>query len=368
MKVCPKCGSTHLVKNGYRIRDIYALPIGRRIVILRTKVQRYKCKECCFDQQERIPYTVGSRSYTKSFEEYVIQLLKCMSIKDLSILLDVSWNTIKDIHRRYLKKRYKPVSLEDVDCIGIDEFAVHKGHTYKTIVVDLRSGRIIYVGNGKGADALDDFWERAKKEKLDIKYVSSDLSAAFTASIRQNCPRAIHVFDHFHVIKLMNDNLDDIRSWVFNKESDEKLRKIIKGTRYLLLSNGADIEDCKFKNRLDNALKLNELLSKAYYLKEQLGQIWQQPSKLHAHALMDTWIEQANKSGVPQLKKMAKTLEKHSQGILSWYDCRISNGRVEGINNKIKVMNRNAYGFRDEEYYELRLLSLHDCKITRNVG
>ena len=123
-KTCPQCGSMHFVKNGYRIRDFIGLPIGGKKVIFR---------------------------------------MKAMTLKDASNLLGVTWDTIKDIHTRYLERHYAPPSLDGVDCIGIDEFAVRKGNVYKTIVVDLRSGCILYVGEGKGADALEGFWKRVKR-------------------------------------------------------------------------------------------------------------------------------------------------------------------------------------------------------------
>lgn len=362
-KECPKCRKCNLVKNGCRTRDFIGLPIGGKKVIIRMKVQRYKCKcpDCDYDQQEKIPFATGSCSYTHRFAKYVVDLLRSMTLKDAAARLDVSWDTVKEIHSNYMKRRYSPPSLDDVECIGIDEFAVKKGHVYKTIVVDLASGRIIYVGEGKGKDALADFWKRVKRKNISIKYVATDLSAAFIGSVLENCPDATHVFDHFHVMKLMNDKLDEIRRLQFNMEKDINKRKVLKGTRYLLLSNGADIYDNKYKTRLENALAMSEPLSKAYYLKEQLREIWSQVCKEDAEAVLSDWAEQAKDSKVPQLQKMAMT-------ILAWYDCHISTGKVEGINNKIKVMKRNAYGFRDEEYFKLRLYALHDCRITRNVG
>ena len=131
-------------------------------------------------------------------------------------------------------------------------------------------------------------------------------------------------------------------------------------------------EECDFdqqhKTRLDNALAMNEPLSKAYYLKEQLREIWSQISKEEAEAVLDDWVKQARESKIPQLMRMAATLLAHRRGIQAWYDSRISTGKVEGINNKIKVMKRNAYGFRDDRYFTLWLYALHDCRITRNVG
>lgn len=367
-KVCPRCGKRHLVKNGYRFRDFVGLPIGGKKVIIRMKVQRYKCRHCDYDQQERIPFATGSRSYTHRFAKYVVDLLRGMTLQDVSNHLGVSWDTVKEIHSTYLARHYSPPSLEGVENIGIDEFAVRKGHVYKTIVVDLDSGRVLYVGDGKGADALAKFWRKVKRKGIKIKHVATDLSAAFIASVMENCPEAVHVFDHFHVVKLMNEKLDDIRRKVYNMEKDVNKRKVLKGTRFLLLGNGADIFDKQHKTRLDNALAMNEPLSKAYYLKEQLRQIWMQPVKPMGECVFDDWVRQAEQSKIPQLQKMAVTMRAYKSGILAWYDCHLSTGMVEGINNKIKVMKRNAYGFRDDKYFTLRLYALHDCRITRNVG
>ena len=130
---------------------------------------------------------------------------------------------------------------------------------------------------------------------------------------------------------------------------------MLKGTRYLLLSNSEDIFDKKYKTRLDNALNMNKPLSQAYYLKEQLREIWTQVNKDEAEKVILDWVKQAKESKVPQLMKMATTIMAHRTGILAWYDCHISTGKVEGINNKIKVMKRAAYGFRNERYFELLL-------------
>ena len=274
-KTCPKCGKCNLVKNGYRTRDFLGLPIGGKKIIIRMKVQRYKCKcdGCDYDQQENIPFATGSCSYTHRFAKHVVDLLRSMTLKDAAARLDISWDMVKEIHSRYLESHYSPPSLDGVECIGIDEFAVKKGHIYKTIVVDLLSGRILYVGEGKGIEALGDFWKKVRCKNISIKYVATDLFAAFISSVLDNCPNAIHVFDHFHVVKLMNDKLDDIRRMQYNMEKDINKRKVLKGTRYLLLGNGADIYDTKYKTRLENALAMNEPLSKAYYLKEQLREI-----------------------------------------------------------------------------------------------
>lgn len=239
-----------------------------------------------------------------------------MTLKDAANLLGVSWDTIKDIHTRHLEHHYVPLSLAGMDRIGIDEFAVRKRHAYKTIVVDLKSGRIIYVGEGKGADSLDGFWKRVRRKGVDIKHVATDLSAAFISSVHENCPNAMHVFDHFHVMKLMNKKLDDIRRTPYNMEKDINKRKELRGTRYLLLSNGADIFDKEHKTMPDNALNMNKPLSQAYYLKEKLREIWTQANGKEAETVMLDWVKQAQETKVPQLMKMAATLMAHRTAYL----------------------------------------------------
>ena len=366
---CPCCGKHTLVKNGYRYRNIVTLPVGMKPTVLHMKVQRYKCKECGYDQQENISFTTGGRSYTHRFARFVVDLLKGATLQQVASWLHVSWDTVKEIHSTYLKGHYAPPSLDGVEFIGIDEFAVLKGHKYKTIVVDLVSGRILYVGDGKSEQSLEKFWKRVRKKGVKIKYVSTDMSEAFINSVRNNAPEAVLVFDHFHVVKLMNEKLDDIRREVMRSQTDEHMKSLIKGTRYILLANEENIrEDDRGARKLDRALALNTPLTQAYYLKEDLRQIYKQKNRDDAKTKLDEWIKMARGSGQDQLETMANTLEQAEDGILAYYTCRISTGKVEGINNKIKVMKRNAYGFRDDRYFTLRLYALHDCRITRNVG
>lgn len=364
---CSCCGSKDVTRNGFATRLIRCVPIGHKRVFLRMKVQRLKCKDCNIDRQEKIHFTTGNASYTHRLARLVVCLLSFATIKDVANFLHLSWDTVKDIHKRYLHQHFAYPDIRKVRNIGIDEFASKKGHIYKTIVVDLDTGHIIYVGNGKGADSLDKFWKKVKKYKVQIKNVATDLSAAFIASVSEHAPQATHVFDHFHVVKLMNEAIDDIRRAAYTQERDLNKRKVLKGTRWLLLCNGADIYDQKFKSRLDNALEMNKPLAQAYYLKESLKEIWQQITKEQAEIILDDWVKQAKDSKLPRLIKMSNTIAAHRSGILAWYDCKISTAKVEGINNKIKVMKRKAYGFRDDKYFELRLLALHE-NITANFG
>ena len=157
--------------------------------------------------------------------------------------------------------------------------------------MNLLTGQVGYIGDGKGSDTLDAFWKKIEKCRIEIKAVATDLSAAFIASVMSNGSNAVLVFDHFYVVKLMNDALDEIRHSLYREEKELNRRKVLKGTRWLLLCNGKDIFDHNFKSRLENALKLNEPLMKVYYLKESLKEIWTQISKEQVAKVMDDWIE-----------------------------------------------------------------------------
>lgn len=317
--------------------------------------------------QEDIHFAHGKRTYTARLENLVMDLLDIATIKSVAEHLHLTWDTVKDIHKRRLKSRYGNPDIRNVKSIGIDEFAVRKGHVYKTIVVDLETGRIIYVGDGKGADALKGFWRKVDHYGVVIEHIATDLSKAFIASVMEHAPLAVHVFDHFHVVKLMNDAIDKLRSRIYHEEKDLNRRKVIKGMRWLLLCNGKDIYDDKHKERLENALAMNKPLAQAYYLKESMREIWMQVTKTHAESFLDEWIRQARSTKVSLIEKVANTIAAYRSGILAWYDSHISTAKVEGINNKIKVLKRNAYGFRDDKYLELRLYALHDRRITSFV-
>lgn len=228
-----------------------------------------------------------------------------------------------------------------------------------TIVVDLDTGRIVYVGNGKGADALDGLWPKLKRAGCRIEAVSSDLSEAFISAVKEHLPDAVQVYDHFHIVKLMNEKLDKVRRDTYNQETDENKRRLIKGQRWMLLANGDNLSP-KAEERLCKALDINRPLATAYYLKESLRRVWWQDNKHDAALVLDDWIEQARESGLKPMVSVADTFQRHRDGILAWYDYQITNGKLEGINNKIKTMKRQAYGYRDMDFFRIKLLSLHD--------
>jgi transposase len=219
------------------------------------------------------------------------------------------------------------------------------------------------LATAKGGDAPDPFWQRIRRARARVKAVAMDMSPAYISAVLDHLPKATIVFDHFHVVKLFNDKLSDLRRELYRETKGSLQKAVLKGTRWLLLKNPENLDpDKKEKERLAEALKLNEPLACAYYLKEDLRQIWLQPSKEIAERVCTDWIKRAQATGIKMLKKFADTLAVYKSGILAYYDYRISSGPLEGTNNKIKTMKRMAYGFRDMEFFKLKIMALHTTK------
>ncbi len=360
---CSACGSREVISRGHAERQFAALPIGRRKTTVVLPIPRVECRACGAVRQVKVPFADPRRSYTKSFERYVLELSRSMTIRDVAHHLDVGWDLVKDIQKRDLSRRYAKPKLKHLRAIAIDEIAVARGHRYLTVVMDLDSGAVVFVGDGKGADALKPFWKRLRPSGAKIEAVAMDMSGAYQAAVRANLSKAVIVFDHFHVVKLFNEKLSDLRRALYREATDVQHKEVLKGTRWLLLKNAENLDPTKDeKSRLKEALKLNEPLATAYYMKEDLRRFWEQPGKRFATTFLDGWIRRAEASGIRILQQMAKTLAAHRSGLLAYYDVMISSGPMEGTNNKIKTMKRQAYGFRDREFFKLKILAIHETK------
>lgn len=357
---CPRCHKKDYVCSGTVTREFKSLPMGNRPITLRMTVQRIRCNHCGCTIQEHIPFARAKCQYTKRLAVYIQSLCQYMTIKAVADHLGMSWNTVKEINKEYLRRKYGKPGLDGLKYIGIDEFAVKKGHVYMTIVADLESGQVVYVGDGKGKDALDGFWKRLSRSKCNIKAVSTDLSGAFISAVREHLPDATLVFDHFHVVKLANDALDKVRIDTYKELDSKEKSSAIKGLRWILLGNGERLKSESAAERLDQALKVNANLATSYYLKEELRRVWNQNGKEQAEVILFNWIKEARGSGIRHMTRLADTIEQHMDGLLAYYDYKISSGKVEGINNKIKTIKRQAFGFRDNDYFKLRILSMHD--------
>lgn len=191
------------------------------------------------------------------------------------------------------------VKLKPLKRIALDEIAVRKGHKYLTLVMDLDSGRVVYVGDGRGVRSLDGFWRRLKASGAKVEAVATDMLPAYLEAVASNLPKAALVFDRFHIMKLFNQKLSDLRRDLYREATDKLQKKVLKGTRWLLLKNDENLdEDRNERARLEEALDLNRSLATAYYRKEELRELWGQPGRNSAARFLRDWCARARASGI----------------------------------------------------------------------
>lgn len=360
---CPVCGSAEVTAHGGQTRLFRTLPIGRKSVRLVYAVPRVECQACGVTRQVAVPFADPRRSYTHAFARYALELARHMTIQDVARHLGVGWDTIKDIQKRHLQRHYGKPKLRKLRQIAIDEINIGAGHRYLTVVLNLENGVVVYVGEGKGSEALEPFWRRLRRSRAKVKAVATDMSMAYIKAVHENLPGVVHVFDRFHVVKLFNEKLSDFRRELYREATESMHKKVLKGTRWLLLKNPENLNPKHHeRERLAEALRMNEPLAMAYFMKEDLRQVWMQPDKATARLVLEDWIRRGEASCIKVLQKMAATLAAYRSGILAYYDYPISTGPLEGTNNKIKTMKRQAYGYRDQEFFKLKIYALHETK------
>lgn len=360
---CAQCGSADVHSRGTSSRLFRCVPIGQKPVFLELAVPRLYCWSCHAMRQPALGFADPKKRYTRSFARTVLELSQYMTLADVARHLGISWDTVKEIQRQRLEIRYAKPKLKHLTQIAIDEISIGKGQRYVTVVLDLESGAIVFVGRGKGAKSLDPFWKRLRASRAKIQAVATDLSSAYILAVRENLPRATHVFDRFHVVKLLNEQLSELRRELYHEATTKLEKDVLKGTRWLLLKNPENLNDARDEpRRLQDALSLNASLAAAYYLKDDLRQFWEQPTRVAADVFLDRWCARAEATGIRRMQQFAKTLRAHREGLLDWYLYPISTGPLEGTNTKIRVLQRQAYGYRDPTFFQLKLYALHETK------
>ena len=360
---CPACGSHNVICNGSHFRRWRGMEMGLRRAWITMDVPRVKCRECGITRQVKVSFAEPHRRCTRAFEEFVLSLLRIGTCKGVAELLGLSWDTVRDIEKTSLKRRFSRPKLAKVRRIAIDEIAVRKGHKYMTVVMDLDMNQAIFVGDGRDQNSLKPFWRRLKRSGAKIVGVCTDMSPAYRAAIRRHLPNAIHVFDRFHIMKLFNEKLTLLRRRLYNDTKDLTQRKALKGSRFLLLKRRENLDDSRDESaRLAAALSVNADLSVGYALKEQIVELWDADDEDEAKRVLVEWLYDADWSKIPEMQHFADTLRTHWFEILNYHTCPLTTGPLEGFNNKIKTLKRQSYGFRDAEYFKLKILALHQAK------
>ena len=356
-KRCPRCSCSAVQIKETKERTFRMINMGQKRAYLKINTHKIMCHKCNAKAWIKLPFTSGKLPLTNAFIYYIIQLTAMTTLLSVALFLGLHWKTVKNVDKANLHKRAKQFSFKKLRYVSLDEIAIKKRHKYMSIFTDITTGQIIHAVEGRDEKALRIFLKLLSKKAKRLRGIGIDMSAAYSSSVRKYLPGVSIIFDRFHVSKLLNDTVDNIRRAEYAKCKNTGIN-VLKGQRFLLLRNFIDLDN-KQKGFLKRLLEINQPLAITHNMKEQFRLFWNCRSKREGAHFLATWIIEAIESGVKLLAKTARTLLHRFEGLLSYFEHKIDNGKAEGINNKIKVLKRQAYGFRDQEYFKLRLYHLH---------
>ena len=293
---------------------------------------------------EQVSWAAHGSAFTAPLEELAAYLAQVTDRTTASRLVGICWPALGSIVERVVARRLESTRLAGLRRIGVDEFSYRKRHHYLTVVVDHDRRRVVWAGAGRSAKTLEAFFDRLGPAGCArIELVTADLAASYQKAVRARVPQARVVFDRFHVERLAADAVDDVRR-AEQRRLGKRAAKALKGTRYALLKHPARLQPGEAR-RLARLRRQNRALNRAYELKEYLATILEQATPGEADELLNEWLDWAARSRLAPFVKLARTIRKHAVGILAYLDTRMTNGPVEGINNKLRVIARRAYGF-----------------------
>lgn len=356
--MCGRCSTTWYDRKARRVRD---LSCGGRRIYLSVEIRRVACHTCKAVKQERLEWLADHPSYTKRFAFVVGRRCRTATIKDVAEEMHLDWKTVKSLEEQYMLEQLRRSGVPSPRVIGIDEISIKKGHSYRIIVSDLERRRPIWFGGTDRSEAsMDEFYRWLGPQKSGgIRLAVMDMWKPFRNSARKtgNAPQASILFDKFHVLRHLGDALDAVRKSEYARLSGAD-RRFIKGQKYTLLSHRENLtSDGRASLRL--LLKANKRLNTAYVLKESFGQLWDYRNETWARKFFDQWQEALKWQRLEPYEKFAAMIERHWDGIAAFCkpENKVALGFVEGLNNKIRVLQRRAYGLRDEEYLRLKVLT-----------
>jgi transposase len=339
-----------------RVRD---LSCGDMRVYLDIEVRRVQCTVCKTVKSERLDWLADNALYTKRFAWYVGRRCRQASIQDVAKELKLDWHTVKSLEKQYMAEQLKRAGMPGPKAIGIDEISIRKGHTYRIVVSDLIRKRPIWFGGEDRSEASMALFYKAlgARKSAGIRLAVMDMWKPFRKATQAHAPQAAILFDKFHIMAHLGDALDAVRKSEYTRVSG-KQRSYIKGHKYTLLSHRENLS-LDGRAALKRLLAANKRLNTAYLLKESFGQLWDYRSEAWARRFFERWREALKWQRLKPFEKFAEMIERHWDGIAAY--CRpenkVSLGFVEGLNNKIRVIQRRAYGLRDEEYLRLKVLT-----------
>jgi len=353
--LCHDCGRPAVTvhSQGY-YRYIRDLNLASAQVWLQLEYRKIWCNNCGGARVEQLNFSGASQRVTYRLARYIYGLCKVMTIKEVAEHLDLDPKTVKQIDKEYLEEEFGDTNTDNLRILMIDEIAVRRGHRYMTVVADYFSGRVIWMGSNRDKKTLGKFFATMTREQKDaIEAVAMDMWEPFINRVKHHCPQAKIVFDFYHVVQSFAKVIDKVRRDEYCKATEED-RKVLKGSRYLLLKNEENLTNAQ-RNRLKAVLELNSTLSTLYILKDQLKLVYYYSDRERIKHVLDDWCEMASQMKHSSVQAFINRLRFFEYGILNHADYPIGTSQLEGINNKIKVIKRKAYGFHDEEYFALKV-------------
>jgi transposase len=337
------------------VRDLSCGPLR---IYLELEMRRVACPKCGV-KRERLEWLAENAFYTKRFAFHVGRRCREATIKAVAEELVLDWKTVKDLDKQYMREQVRRVGCPVPLVIGIDEVSIRKGHTYRIVVSDLLRRRPIWFGGKDRAESsLEEFyvWLGAKKCRR-IRLAVMDMWKPFRNATARHAPQTAILFDKFHIMRHLGEALDQVRKSEYARVSGPQ-RRFIKGQKYTLLSHRQNL-DWEGRRALRELLRANRRLHVAYLLKESFGQLWGYAREGWARRFFENWKAALKWQRLKPYQKFARMIDAHWDGIAAF--CRpenkVSLGFVEGLNNKIRVLQRRAYGLRDEEYLRLKILT-----------
>ena len=326
---------------------------------LELEVRRVQCKSCGAVKRERLDFLADNPFYTKRFAYYVGRRCRSSTIKDIARELKLDWDTVKSLEKQYMAAQLAKVGTPAPKVIGIDELSIRKGHTYRIVVSDLIRTRPIWFGGADRSEAsMDQFYAwLGEKKSHGIRLAVMDMWKPFRNATTTHAPQAAILFDKFHVMRHLGEALDAVRKAEYRRLSG-KDRRYIKGQKYTLLSHRENLTS-EGRHSLKALLAANKRLNTAYLLKESFGQLWDYEREGWARRFFENWRSSLKWQRLKPYEKFAAMIDRHWDGIAAYCkpENKVSLGFVEGLNNKIRVIQRRAYGLRDEEYLRLKVLT-----------
>ena len=355
-RCCSGCGRSISAVHDSEERRVRDLPMFDAAVELLVPRLRLRC-DVCGPKLERLNWLAPYARVTVRLAASVARLCKVTSVRHVAAFYGLGWPVVKLIDKRALERELGPADFSDVRVLGMDEFALHKGHRYATVLVEVQRKRVLWVGRGRGREDVRPFFELLGAERCkQVQAVVMDMNTGYELEVRQHCPQADVVFDLFHVLaKYGREVIDRVRVDEANRlRHDRPARRLVKSARWLLLRNRDNVA-AEDQVRLDELLEANRALFTVYVLKDDLKALWDYRHAGYAQRFWQHWYRRAVRSRIAPLVAFARKLKPYLPGILAHCRWPLGTNLIEGINNKIKVIKRMAYGFRDEAYFFLKI-------------